>query len=357
VTGEEREIWDRLVAEQPIPDVMASPLGWEAWQRVHADEASQIVVARDGDEPVALAALATVHRPLGALHATRLLPAGDLHWACSYPITGRDVTAGVRSLLSQLASKRDWDELLLGPMLAASPTFAALMTVGEELGMLPVVDARGSAPRTLIAGSWETYYAGRSANLRAEVARGERKLAKLGPIVLEEQRGGAGLDAALHAFFGVEATGWKRATGTAIACDPTLRALYTELAREAAACGRLRMFLLHAGDHVVAASYTIEHERGVFLLKTGYDDAYAKASPGYVLHKQLLARLWASGDVDYFDFMTGGGDHAGYKLRWANDTRAYMQVRLFRPRSLRGLALAGLVRLKRAVENHREHHA
>jgi len=356
VTGEERAIWERLAAEQPILDVMASPLGWEAWQRVHAGDTSRIVVARRGGQPVALASLATAHRPLRALGATRLLPAGDLHWVCSYPITGRDVTSGVRALLEQLAADRHWDELVLGPMLAASPSCRALTAVGTALGMRPLVDDFGRAPRVVIAGDWQTYYASRSAKLRADVAHGERRLAKLGPVVLEEHRGGAALDAALRSFLTVEATGWKLSAGSAIACDPTLCALYTELAHEAAARGRLRIYLLRAGEQVVAANFAIEHERGLFQLKTGYDAAYAKASPGQVLHKQVLARLWTSGDIDYLDFMTGGGDHASYKQRWANDVRTYVEVRLFRPHSPRGQALAGLVRLKRAIDSYRERH-
>ena len=58
----------------------------------------------------------------------------------------------------------------------------------------------------------------------------------------------------------------------------------------------------------------------------------------------------AAGEVQTYDLMSGAGPHGGYKARWANDARAYAEVRLFHPRTVRGVALGGLVQIKHAVD-------
>jgi CelD/BcsL family acetyltransferase involved in cellulose biosynthesis len=234
-------------------------------------------------------------------------------------------------------------------VLADSPTRRALEAAGHALGMCPLVSDFGHAPRILVHGTWQEYYKSRSAKLRADVASGEKRLGKLGAVRLEEVRRGSALDDALAHFFRVEATGWKLREGSAIACDPKLQECYVALAHAAAAHGRFRSYLLRAGDQVVAANYCLEHAGELFQLKTGYDAAHSKASPGQVLHKRVLERLFQTGDCTAFDFMTGGGEHGGYKERWANDLRAYVEVQLFRPRRPRGQVLARMVRLKRAM--------
>ncbi len=347
MTSVELAAWERLSNERPVLDARAAALGWRAWQRAHAaDDASEVVIARRGSEPVALAALTRRTGTLRRLRVRTLEPAGDDHWRCLYPITGRDVAAGMRALLARLASGRDWDELVLGPMLEGLE-LDTLVVEGAALGMRPLVTPTGRAYRTVFRGTWEAFYASRSANLRSIVSRGQRRLAELGPLALDEHRSADG--DALAAFFAAEASGWKGAGGDAIASDPTRRAFYEELAREAASRGSFRLFVLRAGERVVAGDYCLEHEGDLFMLKTGYDDALAKCSPGQVLRARVLAALWAARDTHAFDFMPGGGDHADYKQRWANSSRAYAELRLFHPRTLRGQALARVVPLKRVV--------
>jgi CelD/BcsL family acetyltransferase involved in cellulose biosynthesis len=355
MTNEERALWERLAAAQPIADVMASPLGWDAWRRYTRQASSgRLVVARRAGVPIALMPIApTTNTSWRKLFARRLVSAGDLHWSCRYPITGPDIVGDTRALLVQLAQEGGWDELVLGPMLADGASLAALASEGEALGMRPIVTPTGQSPRTLIRGSWSDFYAARGNVLRADVSRGEKRLAKLGPVRLEHARSGPEVEAALEAFLRIEATGWKLEQGTAIACDPRLRERYVTLARAAEAMGKLHLFVLHAGDHAIAANYCIEHERGLYGLKTGYDAAYAKASPGHVLRRHVLEHMWTTGEHIGFDFMPGGGEHNQHKVRWANDVRNYAEVRLFRPRRPHGQLLALATRAKRAMEARR----
>src|SRR5262249_46909637 len=65
MTDDERALWEHLMAEQPIPDVKALPLGLAAWLRHHPGEACRLVVARAAGQPVAVAPLAATPMPGG----------------------------------------------------------------------------------------------------------------------------------------------------------------------------------------------------------------------------------------------------------------------------------------------------
>ena len=337
MTGEERAIWDHLLAAEPVADVKASPLGLAMLPRE-----PRLVIARHAGAPVALAVLDEDHLPWRRLHARRLASAGDDHWRFGPLVTAGDAPTAIDALLDTLEDADDWDVLALGPMLPG-PVLAALIAQTEARQMRPRVTAATPAPRVVFEGTWDAYFAQRSSNLRSTVRRCERHLQELGQLVLEEHRDGSGLDQ----FFAIEASGWKGTSGTAIAVAPGLRDRYARLATQAAATGQLRLYLLRAGTTIVAGDLAILHDRALFMLKTGYADPLAKLSPGQVLHMRVLERLWTSDDVRSYDFMPGE-EHARYKRQWANDVRAYATVRLFHPRRMRGQLLAAFAGLRSA---------
>ena len=293
MTGEERATWEGLLAGAAIPDVKASPIGWSAWAATHPHGGGRLVVARDRGRPVALAALAPDHLAWRGLHARRMASAGDLHWRCGYPMTDRDVPAAIDALLDELIATGGWDVLALGPMLEDSPALDALLDVGAARGLHPMVGPAGAAPRIVVDGTWDAYY--RIAQQQAPRDGGQRRAAADGARrrwSSTSTAAGPSWRRALDAFYRLEASGWKGAEGSAIACDRGLRGFYDRLADEAAARGRLRLFLLRAGDQVDGRRLRPRARRRIYMLKTGYDRRGPGASPGQVLRKHVLARLW-----------------------------------------------------------------
>lgn len=80
---------------------------------------------------------------------------------------------------------------------------------------------------------------------------------------------------------------------------------------EAAENGRMRGFLLHAGESRAPVAYLSLPVEGRVLVYAhlGYDPAFARLSPGTVLQMEALERLYAQGRFTHFDFTEGDGAH------------------------------------------------
>ena len=108
--------------------------------------------------------------------------------------------------------------------------------------------------------------------------------------------------------------------------DPRTERLYTDFARAAAAAGWLRLQLLELDGVLVAADLNCRFAGGTFLLKTGFDERYAKFSPGLVLRGEVLRAAIEEGS-GFYDFL-GGPD--GYKLRWTPELRPRVALKGYR---------------------------
>jgi CelD/BcsL family acetyltransferase involved in cellulose biosynthesis len=175
--------------------------------------------------------------------------------------------------------------------------------------------------------SYEALLAAASRNLRSQVGRRGRQLEKaLGALELKTVTGGAELDGALDTLFRLEASGWKARAGTAILHEPGAAQLYREFARSAAERGWLRVYLLEAGGEPLAGDFGIALGGVGFLLKTGFDEAHGRLSPGLVLRGEVLRASIEEGLRGY-DFL---GPDDDYKLRWTSAVRQRATLRAFR---------------------------
>jgi CelD/BcsL family acetyltransferase involved in cellulose biosynthesis len=224
------------------------------------------------------------------------------------PLTGR---AGVLELLGarDLYEPGDFlyrdevalDELAghvarLGPPLALHRTWAdgdAVKALRGAFRGRGVVLRRpaGETPRlTLPKGRIEDRF---SARRRADVRRARRRAEELGPVLAEVlSPGPADVGALLEEIVAVEAAGWKGARGTALAQDAERRRFFEEYAALSAAEGSLRVARLRIEDDTAAVQLAVEQAGRLWLLKIGYDERFARCSPGTLL--MLEAANWAS---------------------------------------------------------------
>ena len=110
---------------------------------------------------------------------------------------------------------------------------------------------------------------------------------------------------AVDRFLELEASGWKGAAGTAIACDPATTAYFREICRRFGAAGRLEVRSLDVAGGPVAMEVALHAGDGVFHLKTAYDERYSKFNPG-VLALVDNADRFAAEPVGFHDICTGG---------------------------------------------------
>jgi CelD/BcsL family acetyltransferase involved in cellulose biosynthesis len=214
--------------------------------------------------------------------------------------------------------------------LAAIRSRASLDQAGQELraaGYSTVEVTGVRSPYLELPGTWDALLAWVSRNLRSQLGNRRRALEREGRLRFRTTIGGEEeLERDLDAFLRVESSGWKAGSGTAILSDPRTERLYTDFARAAAAAGWLRLHLLELDGVPVAADLNCVFAGGTFLVKTGFDERYARFSPGLLLRGEVLRAAIQEGSR-FYDFL-GGPD--GYKLRWTTDLRPRTAIKAYR---------------------------
>lgn len=114
----------------------------------------------------------------------------------------------------------------------------------------------------------------------------------------------ADLPQALDAFLAVEASGWKREAGTAIALDARQVAFYRALAASFGARGRCRIHLLTLDGVPIAAQFGLVSGGQVHLLKIGYHADHTPLAPGHLIMRETIAHACADPSIRRLDFVT-----------------------------------------------------
>jgi CelD/BcsL family acetyltransferase involved in cellulose biosynthesis len=187
------------------------------------------------------------------------------------------------------------------------------------------------SPRLELPASFDDLLASVSRNLRSQLGRRRRALEREGELRLRTVTGGDDLAAALEEVLRLEASGWKGRAGSAISSDPATSALYRGFAVAAAREGWLRLHLLELDGRPVAADIGIAHAGVGYLLKTGFDEAWSRHSPGSVLRAEVLRASIEEG-LQAYEFL-GGAET--YKMQWGPVPRVRAEVH-----ALRGAATA-----------------
>ncbi|MBI3129412.1 MAG: GNAT family N-acetyltransferase [Candidatus Tectomicrobia bacterium] len=160
------------------------------------------------------------------------------------------------------------------------------------------------------------------------------RVRRLGEPELEIIPGGENMGKALEDGFQIEAAAWKGKAGTAISSDPAVCLFYRKLAERAAGKGWLRLHFLSVAQRRIAFGYSLCYRGKLYLLKPGYDPAYASCSPSMLLVSLTLRNALAEG-IEEYD-MLGTDDE--WKLKWTNKLRPHTWLFVY-PRTPRGVLL------------------
>jgi CelD/BcsL family acetyltransferase involved in cellulose biosynthesis len=142
----------------------------------------------------------------------------------------------------------------------------------------------------------------------------------------------------------IEARSWKHAAGSAITSRDWEEAFYAQLIQRLGATGSLLGSVLFLDGQPAAHSLELQHGTRTFGLKSSFDVALARSSPGRLLMLQVLDTCFASGCREY-DFL---GKDEDYKLEWTDTVRQHMTLRVYND-SISSQALAMVDRLRRAA--------
>lgn len=176
-----------------------------------------------------------------------------------------------------------------GRLPAGSPTVAALRDGYHRRGRVEVRDAPGS-PRIVLSEAWEDPVTQLSSRRRSDARRARRRAEAEGVVVFETSTPTVDqLPPLLDLAQRIEAAGWKGRAGSALRTDPAQRTAISEFARALATELRLRLSFLRIGGVPAAMQLSVEHAGAAWVFKVGYDEAFARCSPGVLLTIETVA--------------------------------------------------------------------
>jgi CelD/BcsL family acetyltransferase involved in cellulose biosynthesis len=162
--------------------------------------------------------------------------------------------------------------------------------------------------------SYDDYLASRSKKLRADLRRQERKARQNGLVVTALSPEGFAPERLPEIFLSLHLARFQKET-----CfrNPTqqafVRAAFPELFRQ----GRLKPFVLTAGEEVIAIDICLTGPRGLCAWNGGFLPEAEEYSPGKLFVAEQLRQAFGLGMEEY-DWLQGD---ESYKSRWATDSR------------------------------------
>lgn len=219
-----------------------------------------------------------------------------------------------------------------------SSTIPALRRALGARGHLVVRSAPGT-PLLELGPAWTgDLGAGLSAHRRSDLRRAERHADAEGAVTVRLLRPAlADTPALLNEAFAIEARSWKGEAGTALGRDRRLGTFFRDFAPRLAADGRLELAFLDIGGRGVAMQIAVEWHERLWLLKTGYDDAFSGCSPGILLLAHAV-REAAERGLEAFEFL---GTVQPWLDPWTTRTRDMSAVSAY---PLHARAVPGVVR-------------
>lgn len=134
---------------------------------------------------------------------------------------------------------------------------------------------------------------------RKELQRLENRAADRGRLEYLHLTGDVG--PWIERFLALEAAGWKGRACTALACDPTDRAFFTDVMGEAFRRGRLMMLGLSLDGRMIAQKCNLMAGDAGFAFKIAFDEDYAAYSPGTLLELYHIRYLHTQRPLRWMD--------------------------------------------------------
>jgi CelD/BcsL family acetyltransferase involved in cellulose biosynthesis len=191
-----------------------------------------------------------------------------------------------------------------------------------------------------------------SARRRSDLKRAQRRAESFGRVAHQILTPSPDtLKPMLDEAFQIESAGWKGKTRTALRHDPIRRAIYSRYARAACAKRMLRMFFLRIGATSAAMQIAVEHDDRLWVLKMGYDERFARCSPGTLLLSKTIRYAAAKGLRSY-ELL---GHEEAWTRPWTTEARPCVRLDAypFKARALGALASDAMTiggrRLRQAV--------
>jgi CelD/BcsL family acetyltransferase involved in cellulose biosynthesis len=225
------------------------------------------------------------------------------------------------------------DPIFLRDADSSSPMVEALQKACREDNRVCVTRPMPSHPWLQLDESWQRPEDHLNSGRRSDLRRARRNAEKIGPLSFQNIIPSTDeLEEVLTEVFRVESANWKGEAGSGLAYDPVIQGFYRRFSQLACEQGILRILLMKCGDQTAAVQLGVEYKNRFWLLKMGYDQNFARYSPGELLIVESL-RLVAERGLEAYEFT---GTPESWTHKWTDKMHASVSIRIYAV-GLRGL--------------------
>lgn len=236
----------------------------------------------------------------------------------------------------------------LGRIMSDSKSIAAIQRAFQEHGIV-TTSKTSSCPYIPLESPDGDVDQLLSSKLRSDLRRAQRKANTMGAVTFEIHAPESEQEflALYQLILKVEAASWKGRAGSALAMDQMRQDFFRVYGARAADRGLLRIALMRIGSDAAAVQYAVQTGRRFWLLKIGYDEKYARCSPGMLLMYETL-RYAAEQGLRSYELL---GNPAPWTKRWTSLHRDTIRVDACRSKSKFVLARlsSALIRFSRKL--------
>lgn len=184
---------------------------------------------------------------------------------------------------------------------------------------------------------FDTFWSARSANLRANVGKAQRRLEADGnSLRVRILTAPEEMATAVARYGALETSGWKGQRGTAVAAGTPQGDFYCQWLQDAAGHGEARVYELwlvgaDGEEHLIAADLCVVRGETLILLKVAYAEAFERYSPSTLLRREFMCDLLGQSQVRRVEFF---GRLMDWHRRWTSEQRSLYHLTTFRWRWL-----------------------
>jgi CelD/BcsL family acetyltransferase involved in cellulose biosynthesis len=226
-------------------------------------------------------------------------------------------------------------QLCLGHLPETSPSPQAFQSRPSRVHVIQEFDGYGSYLK--ISGSYDRYLSELKSAFRKQQRSRTKRLETLGKSEAVFLAGKDASENLMEDFFGLEASGWKGQTGSAIVASEARRKYYEAFIRRLRSRGWLEWHFLRLDGKAIAGMLGVKMNGSLIAWKIAYNEEYSHCSPGLLLFHETVHRAFESGDTDEINCLA---DNAWLRY-WLMQRRKYFNLTVYPPRLLP--LLAGVV--------------
>jgi CelD/BcsL family acetyltransferase involved in cellulose biosynthesis len=333
--------WSELLSRAADPTPFQSPEWQATWWRHHGRGRLWVLVAHDNGVMIGLMPLHIMRYRATPLRQVRFLgaPLSDFQEILAAAGHERAVRDAFLAHLAACSSRWDLCDF-------ADQRQGTSLTHSEMPdGLRSLIVHHRVCPYVPLSPSWDEFVKRLSKNMRTNVGRRRRQVAKQFRAEYDVA-GDETLTAAMEELFRLHNARWRRRGVAGAFAGARMQAFHHEVARKFLQRGWLRLHRLRLDGETAAAFYCFQLGRRVYYYLSGFDVAFGKFSIGNVLMAQAIERAIADGATE-FDLLRGDET---YKFAWKAEERETLRLIVGRPAWRSSFAL-GAHRLERYLEH------